>query len=375
MKRSLIVICALPVLSLMDFFLFQIFLIPYPIFIFLASLWIVIIIGGIKDLLIHILLFEFMASIFLNAFILKDFSIIIFQPLIFISLVIAGVYLGNNLEKYLKYLVWMMLIYSSLNFSIYIYRAIIYSGDFARLRGNIAIYGGNSFQGYLFVFLLLLKIMDDNKNYYIFLTISLLNSVFFLSRGGMIINAVWLVTDLFIYSGRSKNRNKFLVALIALGIGFYKFAPTDFILYLATRFQYYFGYSNKLVGNRGPLLIEAFNWFQSNPINLFFGFGFNGFKDVSSAGYSNVHNFFLSILFENGIFSFLIVLIILSLILIRVEHKMFFLYSTLYISFEGVNLFSINTNIYSGYLLFFIILIYSRLRRVLSLNLKSILEF
>lgn len=355
----------LPVFPLLDFF--SPYKIPY-----LSILVYMVLLGMFcsKDFKYYLALIAYVVVNILSIFLSIVFYGLNTEQLYYIMVLLTfstlGIGIGGRENRYINILYRMMFLYFVINTCIYFFRLIQYGFDISRVRGGVAIYGGNSAHFIYLTLLFLLKQHKEKKqSYYRALMICVINAVMFVSKGAMIITFIWILLDIVNHKDSKifDFRNvimAFIIIVLFFCLCFYR---PQFLSYIANRFvgwNHSFQKSGSIMGERGQIFKFTIDYIRENPIFLFFGIGSTNYKIVNPWGYSNPHNLFLDVLINDGVFCLTFFLCIVLKTLWHVQYKFYYMLCIIYATLEGVALFYVDESscIMTGYAFMFLIIIF-----------------
>jgi hypothetical protein len=249
--------------------------------------------------------------------------------LVIITSVIAAIYLSSNKKDGFESFFYLILIFSSIAFSIFLVRLGIY-GDIGTARGGLNIYTMSGVISWLILLSAFLYPGRAEKKFK--LIIYLLNimitiiSIVSANRMGLVASMLlWIV--LFV-----KYNKGFLISLIIaclyLAPILYSYISELYIFVRLGAFNadldFFIGI---FMGSRGDIWLESWNVFITTyPL---FGTGLGGFHylDIVGTNLDSAHNFFLNILVEHGIIGSVFILLLLMVVFKNSFKKAFYFIS------------------------------------------------
>ena len=243
--------------------------------------------------------------------------------LINIAYLILLLFSQNTLKNYSFFVIG----YTIVSVLAFFYRA--YSGDItiSNLRNGLNIWGGLSLIiSWLFLFFL----TENPKRKKQILIISIILSVLYISRSGMIIT-----TLIFIYNYYKIKLKQLILTAIITGFSINYFS--DYFDFIVVRFSYLD--SSSLEMSRFHIWNDSLNIFMENPL----GIGFGNYILNSSNNYSNSHNIFLTLIVELSVFAIPFIVLILRPIKNMIRKKMFisYLLFLILLTFGGESLYQV----------------------------------
>lgn len=271
-----------------------------------------------------------------------------------------GIRFGYNLDEYFYILKKIIIVYAIIIIAIYITRMYMYDFNLSRVRGSVSIFGGNSAQ-LIFLFMLIIFKRMGSKDYPYFLLFTFIHAIIFISRGAIIITILWAIVDFVKAKPNILNIKRvfgFVVATILLIVGFAQTALYDFLIIRLVLWKNSIEGGASFLGDRFDILLFTIDYMRDNVYTIFLGIGPTLFRAIHPFGYSSTHNLFSDILIETGIFAFIVMLIIFGITMIKSKFRIYYFICITYAVFEGVNLFYIDKIFATGYVYFFIVIIY-----------------
>jgi len=281
----------------------------------------------------------------------------LYKPLIFFIFAFSVIFFGYSIIiKFLFNQPWAFFLIpkSGYQFVYPFFQAHNHLGDFLVISLVLLLYSyiNTKQKLYLFFFLFFIPpfLLSYSRSAYVSLSLTSVLLMFFfikskkikiLSTVSIFVAVIFLISSFFLFVGVEQARKSPILR------PFHKILIKNFELE-----------KKELLANRDQYLLQALSSFREKP---FFGVGPSNFtyasRKYSASTFnrsSSSHNLFLDVLIENGIFSFVIfLLIIFSMILssLKNTNSLFFVFLAMLINFQT----DYTHTIYSFFLLFFII--------------------